>query len=99
MPTPDEQDALTAGEEEVVAAKPADVAVPAVNVDVLLAVDTNDDWELDGTAGLDVIEHVGVKRKLCELLEKCRATRQKIQASVAKPFGLISKQPGSVEAY
>lgn len=99
MPTLDEQDALAAEEKKVVAAKPADAAVPTVSVDGLYVVDSNDNWELKGAVGSDAVEHVGVKHKLRELLEKYCAKRRKILTSVADSFKLVSRLLGSVEAF
>lgn len=70
--TLDEQDAFMAEEKENVAAELAVAAVPAVDVDVLLAVNKDDEWELESAVHLDELERVGIKRKLRELQEKSR---------------------------
>lgn len=67
LPAPDTQDAPIAGEKEFIAVKPGDAPGHDVDADELLIVDKNDDRELEGAVGLDVAEHVELKRKLCEL--------------------------------
>lgn len=61
MSTLDEQDALMTGEKEVVVAVLVVPAVPAVNLDKLLAPESDDEWELEGAVGLEEIERVGLK--------------------------------------
>lgn len=61
LPTLDEQDAPAAEVENVFAARPAAAAVPAVDVNALVAVDEDDDWKLGVFVGLDEAERVGVK--------------------------------------
>lgn len=58
MTTPDEQDALTVEDYEVVAAEPMVAAIRAVDIDTVLDVSKDGDWELECPVGLDEIERV-----------------------------------------
>lgn len=69
----DEQDALKAKEEKIVAAEWAATAVLSGDADPLLTVDKDGDCALEGTVSLDEVELDGAKLKLCEFKEKCRA--------------------------
>lgn len=59
LPTMDEQDALKAEEDEVVAANPAPAAVPTVINEALLDVNKDGYWYLEDAVGLDKVERAG----------------------------------------
>lgn len=67
LPTLEGQDALMAEENEIVGAEPVIVAVLTVDVDALLNLNEDNDWELKGAVGLDEVEPVRVNRKMCKL--------------------------------
>lgn len=75
LPTMNDQDALMAEDEKIVAVEPAAAAVPSVDDDVRLAVHEDDDREGEGAVGLDDVELVEVKRELCKLQKKWCAIR------------------------
>lgn len=97
-PMLDKQIALLAMKANVVAARPALAAVPAVDNDTLLDVNEDDDWELKGAVGLDTVDRAGLKRKMQELQEECRAMKGEAPTSVAEAFTLTNEQLGIVDA-
>lgn len=74
-------------------------AVHTVDSIVLLDMNEDDVWEGDDADWLDTVEWHGVDSKLRELLEMCRAKRQKDWTSVAEAFTLANELPVSVGAH
>lgn len=99
LPMLDERDALMAKEGELVAVELEAAAVPAVNNDALLDVKEDESWDFEEAIGISEVERVGVKRKLCELQEKCCAKLRKVLTSVAKVFTLPKELLRSVGAH
>lgn len=69
------------------------------SVDALL--EDKDDWDFEGSRGLDEVERVRVERRFCYLQTSCRIMRRKVPGTVTKEVKLADafvKQRGeSVE--
>lgn len=61
--------------DDEVVTEPAVAAEPVVVAGALLPVSEYEDWEHEIAIGFDKIMCIGMRRKLCELQEKCRAKR------------------------
>lgn len=99
LPMLGKRDAFIVEEGKVIAAKMEVAAVPIVDFDTLLDVKENGNEKLEIAVGLDTVERVKVKRKLCELQEKFRAERLKVPTPVAEVFTLANELFGSVNAH
>lgn len=45
-------------------------------------IDDDEDWNFDSATGGESVQHVGVKRKLLDLLDDCRSKRRMVPANV-----------------
>lgn len=48
--------------------------------------DDDNDWDLEGTFGLDEVERDGAKRHLRDIQDSCRGKKRKVLGTIAEPF-------------